>query len=149
MNFTRIIQDKLISWLLLLMGIIYLAETQQMSMGTLKSPGEGLVPFLSGTLLVLLTVMEISRRKMVFTDPLPADAVLRVMLLLAALAGYLTLLPLLGFKLTTFLSVFVTGRIFANKNWSGNLLFSFLAVLLTSLVFQSWLQLPLPEIIGW
>jgi putative tricarboxylic transport membrane protein len=98
----------LLFWIVL--GIYILIQSYRMGMGTLGSPGPGLLPFLVGALLVAFSAFSLLRRlRGEGRHDGPAGEgkkrpeLRRISIVICSLVGYAVLLERLGYLVTSFL----------------------------------------------
>lgn len=123
----------------------------RLKLGTWTNPGAGFTPFLTGSLLALcglLLIIQTGRRKAPGDDSLvrafQGFGGKRIYSLIAVCL-YALLLEPLGFIPDTFLLLFLLFKILDPRKWLAPLLVSFLAVLLSYLIFDVWLRINLPR----
>lgn len=137
-------------WFLLGVGICTGAIS--LTLGSFSNPGPGLFPFMSGSALVLLSLIlgvQVFRKKItsdqatgVFENY--AGAV-RAGLVCIALLGYAISMEYLGFAISTALFLaFLLGPI-GTQRWHVVIGFSIVATAAMYAVFKIWLNLPLPS----
>lgn len=115
-------------------------------------PGPGFFPvwlsLITGGLSLALFFQVTWSRKAPFTQgsPLPEDrsGTIRIFIILAALAGSLAFLDLLGFRITLFLFLAFLPLALGMRNWVIVLIFSLLGSFGVFHVFYYWLKVPLP-----
>ncbi len=141
--------------LLLLFGGVTVVLSLRMPLGTFRSAGTGLFPFLLGILLMVLSLLHLgniyyqerkkTEKKESSSHPVapPKQLILFFgMMVLATL-----FLKVLGYPLVAFLLMVSLLRTLGMKRWTLNLLISFLAATASFFLFVQWLQIPLPK--GW
>lgn len=135
------------------LGIALCIGSIKLRLGDLHKPGPGFMPFLAGSLLVLLGLIltlsatlnrsaeknEIRGRKLWVKENWK-----NILFTLLILFSYLLLLNLLGFIITTFLFFFFLVKLQAPKRWLMPLAFSGITVFLSHLIFSVWLRCPFP-----
>lgn len=115
-------------------------------------PGPGFVPFVTGLLLVALSLMLLASRFLKrgdrvgsVGDPMPGgQALRRILTVLGALCLYVLILEPLGFLVTTFLFMVVLLRLEPRK-WMFILLLSSGATVFFFALFKMLLRVPLPS----
>jgi len=115
-------------------------------------PGPGFFPvwlsLITGGLSLALFAQVTWSRKTPFTpgSPLPEDraGTIRIFIILAALAGSLVFLDLLGFRITLFFFLIFLPFALGMRNWVIALVFSLLGSFGVFHVFYYWLKVPLP-----
>lgn len=145
MKALKLTPEKIVCFSLALVGIIYLLLGRNLSLGTLRSPGEGLIPLVLGLLLTGTAIVILFQRNDFSYEKMDRDTLKRVLELSMALIVYILLMPLIGFKISTFIVIFYSSRILGNRKWLNNLVFSLVVVAVAVFLFENWLQLPLPD----
>ena len=142
-------------WLVL--GIGLCIGSIELGLGKIRTPGSGLLPFLSGIALAVLGVILISSTfsKGLGEDKKEVDQkagrrvnwdLLRLpVFTFLTLMGYILLLEPLGFLFTTFFSLFFLFKIADPKRWVIPLLSAVITVTLSYLIFEVWLRCQLPR----
>ncbi len=131
-----------------------MAVSYQMSLGTLHTPGPGLLPFLLGSLLIIvsLPILVVSIRRFKPTVPGTGETGIwtgvefrNVWITLIALVAYALLLEKLGFLLTAFLFLFTLFATFDSRRWFFALGVSLITILITFTLFVMVLRVELPQ----
>ena len=125
----------------------------QLGLGSFRQPGPGLIFFLSGLLLVVLSVIDLA---VIFIEKPQKDkdskeraiwAGLRwqkVLLVIGGLSAYVFLFDILGFIPSTFLlMVFLFKAVEPTKWWTA-ILSSLITIVFSYLIFKIWLDVQLP-----
>ncbi len=142
----RLTVDKLLSSFFLLIGVFYVLSSRSLTLGTFSAPGEGFIPIIIGMLMIIFSSILLFRRETsVERSSAGRDVTARVIKIAGTILAYVFLIALIGFKLSTFLVLLVSVRIFGGDNWKGNIIFSLITTVFSVILFQVWLQLPLPE----
>jgi hypothetical protein len=133
--------------LILIVAAIFVASALQLPLGTPNSPEPGLVPLIEAALLALaaiglLTVGRENGARIAWPAGRGARTVLHVA---AALVGYIALLEVVGYALSTFLFVFAAGHAWRRFSIPVLLASSLVISLLLFLTFSVFLQMPLPR----
>jgi len=146
--------DYLPGLLWLLLGAAVMAVSYRMSLGTLHTPGPGLMPFLLGSLLILVS-LPIFVGSLLRLKQGPGTAreagiwtgveFKNVLVILISMIGYALLLERLGFLLAAFLFLFTLLATFDSRRWFLALGASFLTILITYLLFVVALKVELPH----
>lgn len=131
-------------------SVFVLIESLRLGIGTLHNPGMGLLAFgasgLLGILSLILFLQAICKKTEVHIQPIFAGVFWRrVIFILMALLIYSQVLPLGGYLITTF---FLMGFLFwvvEQRKIGWSLVFSFLATLITYVVFSKWLNCQFPD----
>jgi len=144
-------KDKLSSLLLLVFSLFICMGSCRYSIGTLHKPGPGFFPFLGGLILGLLSfshflIVTTKRRKEVGKgEPVtPGKRWKNLILPLVVLFAYPSLLPVIGFVLTTFLFIAVLLRFVEPIRWSMVLKVAIGVTIVSYFVFQYWLKMQFP-----
>ncbi|MGE5604604.1 MAG: tripartite tricarboxylate transporter TctB family protein [Bacteroidota bacterium] len=128
-----------------LISIIYLYEAKDLVLGTMKRPGVGFLPIVSGTLLAILSLVEMLTLYLRSIDGSSPDIDWKkIAIFFFGIVLYLFLLKPIGYIFTTFaLLVFLT-KLFGAKSWLKPLLFSIILSLGSYYLFAVVLQVQLP-----
>jgi len=117
--------------------------SSRLGLGTFHSPGPGLMPFILGVLLLIVSgylfvkwLARPLRRNEDINEKGDRVGSRKIVILLSFLLGYALLLEKLGYPITTFLFLTFLFR-FMGAKWILTLLTSVLTVLLTYLIFTS------------
>jgi putative tricarboxylic transport membrane protein len=116
-----------------------------LNLGRFHSPGPGLMPFILGVLLLIVSLYLLiislfkigGKKEIPKKEPSQIDFV-KIGLVLISLFVYTLLLEKLGYLITTFLLLIVLFRSAGSKRWRSVLIASTLAVFLTYFVFTSF-----------
>ena len=131
-----------------------MAVSYQMSLGTLHTPGPGLLPFLLGSLLIIVSLPLLVGSLLRFKPTVPGTGEMgiwaevefkNVLIILIALVAYALLLERLGFLLTAFLFLFVLFATFYPRKWFFALGVSLITILVTYALFVMALRVELPS----
>jgi hypothetical protein len=145
MKALKLTSDKLLSFFFLLFGIFYLVSCKGLTLGSFGSPGEALVPVITGSFITLFSLILLLRKDKIAKETMDRDTIVRIIKITAAVFIYVILMTLVGFKISTLVTTMAAVRILGHDNWKTNLLFSVLSMVCAALIFQVWLALPLPE----
>jgi putative tricarboxylic transport membrane protein len=142
--------DKWSSLFWLVVGGLICFGALKLSLGTAKTPGVGFFPFISGSALVLLSLIVFLQSrgipKATGAAALWPDKgkMLKVLLTIAALLVYGIVMEYLGFLLSTFLFLGFLLRVVEPQRWpmviGGSVLVSFVSYG----IFALWLKAELP-----
>ncbi|NLW07528.1 MAG: tripartite tricarboxylate transporter TctB family protein [Clostridia bacterium] len=144
MNMMKLTPEKAISFLLSVLGLVYILAGRNLDLGTLRSPVEGAIHLVAGLLLLGTAVLILLRRQVFAYEKIDNDTLARVIKLAALIVAYVFIMPLLGFKITTFLVLLISGYLLGNKKWLSSIIFSLLVTGVATYLFEGWLKLPLP-----
>jgi len=126
----------------------------QMSLGTLHTPGPGLLPFLLGSLLIVVSLPILIGSLLLFRKTVPESRAAEiwagvefknVLIIIISLVAYALLLEKLGFILTAFLFLFVLFATFDFQRWLFALGVSSVTIFITYLLFNVVLRVELPS----
>jgi putative tricarboxylic transport membrane protein len=134
-----------------LMGILFCIGGLHYGIRRAGIPGPGFLPFVTGLILVALSLMLLASRFLKrgdtvgpVGDPMPGgQALRRILTVLGALFLYVLILEPLGFLVTTFLFMVVLLRLEPRK-WMFILLLSGGATVFFFVLFKMLLRVPLP-----
>lgn len=125
----------------------------QLGLGSFRQPGPGLIFFLSGLLLVVLSVIDLA---VIFIEKPQKDkdskeraiwAGLRwqkVLLVIGGLSAYVFLFDILGFIPSTFLLMVFLFKAVESIKWWTAILSSLITIVFSYLIFKIWLDVQLP-----
>jgi putative tricarboxylic transport membrane protein len=141
------------------LGLMVCVESIRLHLGSVREPGPGFMPFLTGCLLALsgfvLTMVNILQR--VYRKEPPQDqdkdafegtdsrGFLITSLVVSSLLAYSLVLNYGGFLLTSFLFLFFLLKLLYPRRWFMPLLVSSITVFVCYLVFLHWLQCQFPR----
>jgi putative tricarboxylic transport membrane protein len=140
--------DQIMGLIWFVLGSAIAIEALRLGVGEVRLPGIGFMPFLVGVFLggfgFVLTLRAHLKGKE--GDRLWAGQNWKkVIVTLAALFIYISLMDPLGFLVSTFLLNFVLFKVTAPKKWFSPLLTSAAVVFSCYLIFFLWLKVPLPK----
>ena len=136
---------------LLVFGVAVFIASMGYPFGSIEQPGSGFFPSLASGILILLSLSVIlgpwlKKEKVAMPAFFPTrDAPKRVVITVGFFLGYRLLFPFLGMAPTNFLFFFLTSRLLGHHSWRTSLLFSLLAAVSSYLLFQVWLDIPMPD----
>lgn len=131
----------------ILLGVLYYYP-----IGSSHAPGAGFFPLiisfsiigLSITLVIQSTLGGKKKASQNLVFLLNKKSFRRILLGFIFLVGFRYVLPRLGFAPTTFLYLTFNTYFLGQYNWKVCLLFSLMTTVLAYLVFQFWLEIPMP-----
>ena len=143
-----------ILWLLL--GAGFCAGSFKLKIGTLHNPGAGFIPFLVGSLLIVLGLFMVLSPRLGPGAGSPKKEggetakgrlknLLTPLYTLLVLFGYVLLLDFLGFIVSSSLFLFFLFKISDPKKWFLPVGLSVTTVLISYLLFSVWLQGQFPR----
>jgi hypothetical protein len=132
--------------LILIVAGVFVASALQLPLGTPNSPEPGLVPLIEATLLALAAIGLLIAGEHEARIAWPAGPGRRTVLhVAAALVGYVALIELVGYTLSTFLFVFAAGQAWRRFSVPVLLVSGAVISLVLFLTFSVFLQMPLPR----
>ena len=140
-------RDVAVATLALAFGAAAAFESAKLPFGTIHNPGQGLFPWWTSVVLVLLaTILLIQALKShASTARDESGRIAKVVALLVVLAAYTFLLDPLGYPICTFLLVLFMLRVLDPQRWTVALSMAALTAVGTYVVFAIWLSVPLPR----
>ena len=138
----------------IIIGLAVMVVSYQMSLGTLHTPGPGLLPFLLGSLLIVVSLPILIGSLLLFRKTVPESRAAEiwagvefknVLIIIISLVAYALLLEKLGFILTAFLFLFVLFATFDFQRWLFALGVSSVTIFITYLLFNVVLRVELPS----
>ncbi len=145
MKMVRIDAKTIFSACILLVSVIYLYDAKDLVLGTMKRPGVGFLPIVSGTLLAFFSLFELIRSYLNKNGSSQINIKwAKIALFLAGVILYALVLKLIGYTVATFgLLLFLT-KLFGAKSWVKPLIFSMALSLGSYYLFAELLLVPLP-----
>jgi len=141
-------KDQLSSLFWLVLAIIFCVASIRLSLGTLHQPGSGFFPFLGGSVLGLLSLVNFLKTLKGETSeaesPKPSIRWRNILVVLAILFSFPFLLELIGFAPTTFLFFVLLLRVIEPQRWAVVLGGSASATVLLYFVLEFWLKIHFP-----
>lgn len=145
--------DRLSGFVLFSFGLLVGMKSLTYPLGTLRSPGAGLLPlsasilimFISGLLVILTFIRKSENEKTKGSFFTAKEAPQRVLLGFFSLVGFRYLFPFLGFAPSAFLFVFFLARCLGHYSWRAAFSLSALTALLSYCLFQVWLNVQMPK----
>lgn len=142
----KIKANAVLGTITVLLGVAVIATGWELGF-SLSAEGAGLFPVLVGAGLVLCGLCQVVTASV--TDPegygLSAINWPMVAKTLGALAAYVLLVNFLGYLATTFLFVLVQAYMLGARGWLKLGAIALGTAVAFAFVFQSWMQMPLPE----
>ena len=123
-------------------------------LGSLHEPGQGLVAFVSGIFLCGIGTVMVIAEAFSKGQPESRAGILhafrgipwpRLIFTIGLIVGYLLVLNILGYILSTLLLMYGMFYDWEKKSWFSSLLFSIVTAGSSYLVFEVWLQCQLPR----
>jgi len=134
-----------------LLALFFSSESKKLGIGELSNPAPGFLPFVSGILLGLLSILLYlknraqgvgSKRKEIKKD---LGNRKKIFWALGVLLFYCMFLDWLGFLLVTFVTMTFLYKKMGGRRWQLALFASFLTTAASYSVFQLWLLVNLPK----
>ncbi len=127
------------------MGVFWIVVASGMVMWDGFAPSSGFMPLVYGVLMALLaiaaTVVDVFATN---EDAEPKDPVQRPLLVLLALGAGVAGIEVAGFAVSMFLAMLFLFRVAEQLPLAASLLTSVTSALVLTLVFRTWLGVPLP-----
>jgi putative tricarboxylic transport membrane protein len=139
-----------IIWLFLGLGVTF--GSLKLKLGSLVSPGPGLMPFILGVVLILCSLLVLSKSLLLILRKNEGQSqsiwvnidLKKVITVVACLLGYTLILEKVGFLLTTFLILTILFKTVGSQRWISVLIASIFTVLACYFVFILFLKVELP-----
>lgn len=135
------------------LGIALAIGSYKLKLGSLHTPGPGLMPFLLGIALSLCSIPIVVRSIQMITrkfkerdeDVWSGIDFKKLILVVASLIGYAVLLESVGYLVTAFLVLVILFKTVESQKWSLVVVLSVLSVISTYLLFVVILNVQLPS----
>jgi putative tricarboxylic transport membrane protein len=143
-------KEPIAAALLTLIGLWFAKTSLGLGLSSPVGPGPGLVPFAVSTAFTLLTAGWLVRGLIgrgvpaAVAEAAAGRSYRRVGAVIVVVAGYLVLLPVLGFVVASFLFETLTIRFFGRRGWRLSIALAVLGSIGLQYVFWHLLQVPLP-----
>ncbi len=147
--------DRILGFVWLFIGFGLCAMSYHIGLGQPGTPGSGFIPFLTGCLLLLLSLVNLFK---IFLSPKNSEQKRgfwederwgKQVSVVGALFGYILLLPIFGYIIVTCLFLISLGRLIQPQRWRTLLFISALSGVISYLVFGVWLQCQFPRGYFW
>lgn len=142
-------KDQLSSLFWFALAVIFCLASIRLSLGTLHQPGSGFFPFLGGSILGLLSLINFLKSLKGETSeaesPKPSIRWKNILVTLAILFSFPFLLEFMGFAFATFLFFVLLLRLIEPQRWAVVLGGSAGATGLLYIVLEFWLKIHFPE----
>jgi putative tricarboxylic transport membrane protein len=132
------------------LGIIFYS-LQNLELGTMKLPGSGFFPAISGACAVIFSLawlFSARSRGARANESRPLwekGDWIRPLMVVAITAGYAAVIDFLGFVLTTFLFIVIWQFLIVREKWIKILIISLIGTASMYVMFQLLLKIPLPK----
>ncbi len=144
-----LVGEVLFGCLMLVCGIVALAGSVQLGLGSLSQPGAGLFPFFAGLMIVIAAPIVIvnpivsggSESEFI----LKKDGFRTLAGVIAVFAGWILAMPALGYVVVTFAAVLALAKLLGLEGWLKPLALSAVTSVATYFLFDRLLYLDLPR----
>jgi hypothetical protein len=127
-------------------GIFFATGALKLGVGTLRSPGPGFLPVIMATILILSSLFTLGRGLIRPVRPISRFPWRRHVLMIASVFFYGLLLGLIGFLLSTFITMFILfGLLRGKSSWIMVLIYAAITAMTGWLVFSVALNIPFPS----
>ncbi|MGH7824499.1 MAG: tripartite tricarboxylate transporter TctB family protein [Candidatus Binatia bacterium] len=140
-------QDRIVSALFFIFALIVMRESVFLSLGEVRNPGPGLVPFVLGLSIAALSILCFLLPDREAEGWFRWDCWEGEKTIFSIFGGfilYLLLLQVLGFFIDTFLLLVYLMKLAGEKGYKRNLAVSGLTVITLYVVFYKLLKIPFP-----
>lgn len=141
--------DSINSVICFIFGLSIVLYAPEFDLGSLRAPGSGFMPFLSGLLICGFSVITLLRSlfdKSTEVEKVWAGVKLqKLIFVILMLLLYGVLIETFGFIVCSFLLLLVTIRYVGSQTWRATLLVSILSSVGSYVLFEVWLSVPLPR----
>jgi putative tricarboxylic transport membrane protein len=128
-----------------LISIIYLFSAKNLVLGTMKRPGVGFLPILSGTLLAIFSMIEIIKITLNKSDSSKVSIEWKkIAIFFLGIIIYALLLNPIGYLFATFGLLLFLAKLFGAKSWVKPLIFSIILSGASYYLFAELLLVQLP-----
>ncbi len=138
------------SLILIITGAVFCAAASRIGLGEFHNPGPGLIPFLEGCFLILVSVAVIIEAHLktemgvkTWSPELNRSKI--VLLTMTFFFAYSFLLDILGFPVSTFLILIFLFKISKGGGWKAAVLLSVITATASYYVFGHFLKIQLPK----
>lgn len=143
--------EKISSALWILFSLLLIYETRRYSIGTIDNPGPGFLPLLLGIVLGTMSIIHLLKvwfKKGVRTESVlwpDREGLIKISSIFIFLLLFTLLLEITGYLVNIFLFFLILLRPIGKQRWVWSLSISMGATLVSYLLFDWWLKLPLPR----
>lgn len=129
-----------ITIILIFIGIFIIVYSYKIDIGSINHPGPGLFPFLIGSILFILSLYKIKEiiktkiKREVNQTPIIFK---KIIALISSLLFYAIFLQLLGYLITTLITIGLILRIAGYKSWFRIFLYTFSIVFISYFIFTT------------
>lgn len=128
-------------------GMVIIAMSVQLGLGSMREPGPGFFPFFIGVLILVFGIPAVKKAGQDGGHEAALDAAgkRRFLAMFAAFCAWLIFMPWLGFVLVTFLASLAFARIMGLSGWLRPLALSLGIAAFIYLLFEVWFYVDLPR----
>jgi putative tricarboxylic transport membrane protein len=144
--------DRVMSLIWIVVGGSECLEAWKLGLGTVREPGTGFVPFLSGMFLIILSLLLFGESSIAVKknpdERIPIWSVVnwnKALYIIILLFAYIVLIRKLGFLVDTFLLVTLLIKREEGTKWVGTIIVGLFVAVISYVVFKLWLYVPFPE----
>lgn len=141
-------QDRIAGAIFLIFSAFVVVESVRLSLGDLRSPGPGFVPFFLGLLMIILSLLLFAvpeARPGVEDISNGLERAKRVLYVFVALMIYLLAFKVIGFFIATFLLMFILFKLSGEKGYRRGIVISLVTMVVLYVFFYMWLKIPFPQ----
>jgi putative tricarboxylic transport membrane protein len=146
-------RDLLSSIVCLVFGGLFVAGSLWQGLFLKGIPGPGFLPFLTGIALMLLSLAVLipaarSSKEKALSSGLfleEAGSLKKVLLALVALVGYVLIMDIAGYLITSFLFMLFTSRLLEPTKWWVSFIMALATTILTYILFVVVMEIQLPR----
>ena len=143
--------EKVTSLLLILFAVLIGFESRKYPLGTIDNPGPGFLPLIVG---VVMAIMAIALAMRVWKNGTAKvhrpfwpekEGLSKVFLTFVAILLFTALLEITGYMMNIFFLFLILLRPIGRQKWIWSISISMGATLVSYLLFDKWLMIPLPR----
>ncbi len=132
--------------LLMALGIYVMVTSLRIGFGTLQEPDAGFFPFVGGLIILSSNIFVLARESRKNQPLFPDRAGIPLFFTFIAIAaGWILVMPYLGYVIVSFLAVLGLSKIMKLEGWGKPILLSSVVAFFIYLLFDYWLYLDLPR----
>ena len=127
-------------------GIFFAVGGVKLNVGTLRNPGPGFLPVIMAIILIFSSLFTLARGLIRPVRPISRFPWRRHALMIASVFFYGLLLELVGFLLSTFITMFILfGLLRGKSSWTMVFIYAAITALAGWLIFSVALNIPFPS----
>ncbi len=145
-------RQSIINIALFFIGVVFLIESLRVGLGSVHHPRSGFLPFFTGVALSIIAFYSVlknfwaaKREKGRDMEKFFGRFAFNVGKIVAAMIGYVLVLPWLGYMLSTIILFIILFRVGGFRRWALILFCSLLTTTISYLIFSSCLNLRFPK----